>query len=166
MNRIEFHGLAKAVGVRVAFEHVAAASAKTGVQLSPPETPRYWHALGVLALALVAEGRELPRATELYGQAVRGGLSNGPQFAVRCALKWGFWAYERGAVTQALESIAAQTPIAARFHQVVLTAPDIDVRVFRQLVPRMAPAAERITLYASSLRPARSAMGDYWEFKA
>lgn len=143
------------------------------------------------------------------------------------------------AVTRALESIAAQTPIAARFHQVVLTAPDIDARVFRQLVPRMAPAAERITLYASSqdkallasrrfngearagdagrglvvmpgletidatsvdtsllghsyfgenrtvladlfqvlrgdstadrasdLRPARSAMGDYWEFKA
>jgi esterase/lipase superfamily enzyme len=32
----------------------------------------------------------------------------------------------------------------------VLTAPDIDARVFRQLVPYIVPAAERITLYASS----------------
>lgn len=82
----------------------AIASAKTGVRLSPPETPRSWHALGVLAQALVAEGRELPRATELYGQAVRGSLSNGPQLAVRCALKWGFWAYERGAWNEAAEA--------------------------------------------------------------
>jgi esterase/lipase superfamily enzyme len=48
-----------------------------------------------------------------------------------------------------------------RFDQVVFAAPDLDARVFRrEIVPRLAPRAARVTLYASSddeaLRASRS----------
>lgn len=56
------------------------------------------------------------------------------------------------ALTAALQSLAYEMrdrlPL---FHEVVLTAPDIDAEVFqRDIVPAIIPTARRITLYASS----------------
>jgi esterase/lipase superfamily enzyme len=53
----------------------------------------------------------------------------------------------------ALQEIAwklAAQPNAPRFSEVILTAPDIDAEVFRNLAVAMRPTARRMTLYASS----------------
>ena len=52
-------------------------------------------------------------------------------------------------LTSALETLAMQRNL-PKFKQVVLAAPDIDADSFRQLAAALGPAAERITLYASS----------------
>ncbi|HMB51713.1 MAG TPA: alpha/beta hydrolase, partial [Thermoanaerobaculia bacterium] len=56
------------------------------------------------------------------------------------------------ALTRALEGIAAAMgeQDGPRFREVVLTAPDVDAGVFRQLAAVMRRAAGRVTLYASS----------------
>ena len=61
-------------------------------------------------------------------------------------------------------SLTAPADSLPRFEQVVLAAPDLDARVFRrEIMPRLAPRAVRITLYASSddeaLRASRSVNG-------
>ncbi|MBI3567903.1 MAG: alpha/beta fold hydrolase [Gemmatimonadetes bacterium] len=58
-------------------------------------------------------------------------------------------------------SLTAPDDSLPRFAQVVFAAPDVDARVFRrEIMPRLAPRAARITLYASSddeaLRASRS----------
>ncbi|MBN2476555.1 MAG: alpha/beta hydrolase [Pirellulales bacterium] len=56
------------------------------------------------------------------------------------------------ALTSALRDLSFE-PEAARpkFHQVVLTAPDIDAEVFKHdVAPRIVKTAQRVTLYASS----------------
>lgn len=54
-------------------------------------------------------------------------------------------------VVNALSRIALESPtLVSRFSQVVLTAPDIDAAVFRQLATTLRRAAQRVTLYASS----------------
>ena len=55
------------------------------------------------------------------------------------------------ALTRALEQLAAAMtdPAAPRFSEVVLTAPDIDADVFRQVAEAFCIAAQRVTLYAS-----------------
>jgi esterase/lipase superfamily enzyme/nucleoid DNA-binding protein len=56
------------------------------------------------------------------------------------------------ALVRALEYIAIRQPagLGPLFRQIVLTAPDIDADVFKQLAVRMKDNATRITLYASS----------------
>lgn len=56
------------------------------------------------------------------------------------------------ALTSALRELAGDLPRdAPLFHEVVLTAPDIDADVFRRdIVPAIRPTARRLTLYASS----------------
>lgn len=56
------------------------------------------------------------------------------------------------ALTSALRELAMERrDDCPRFHEVVLTAPDIDADVFRRdLAPAIVKAAERVTLYASS----------------
>jgi esterase/lipase superfamily enzyme len=56
------------------------------------------------------------------------------------------------ALTSALSSIVPRMKNQApMFHEVVLTAPDIDADVFkRDIAPRITRAARRVTLYASS----------------
>jgi esterase/lipase superfamily enzyme len=55
------------------------------------------------------------------------------------------------AVTRALELIALKRPPAkAAFHQVVLTAPDIDASTFEDLAKKFLNVARRVTLYASA----------------
>ncbi len=56
------------------------------------------------------------------------------------------------ALTAALQEIAWKTAAASvpsRFSEVILTAPDIDAEVFRDLARAMRPTARRMTLYAS-----------------
>lgn len=52
-------------------------------------------------------------------------------------------------VALALYEVANRRPD-ARLDQVVLLAPDMDVAIFGQLLPRIAPLAERITIYVTS----------------
>lgn len=54
------------------------------------------------------------------------------------------------AVTRVLQSLAQQPHLGVRFHQVVLTAPDIDTEVFKQMAPDILTMANRVTLYASA----------------
>lgn len=63
------------------------------------------------------------------------------------------------ALTAALKAIAAEAPASSlpQFRQVVLTAPDIDAGVFRQLAQEIEKTAQRVTLYASSLDKALAA---------
>ena len=53
------------------------------------------------------------------------------------------------ALTRALESLSVGIEIPI-FHQIVLTAPDIDRGVFLQLANRIQKTGERVTLYAST----------------
>jgi esterase/lipase superfamily enzyme len=61
------------------------------------------------------------------------------------------------------DSAAAGEAAGARFGQVVLAAPDLESRTFARDLPRVARAARRVTLYASSrdraLRVSRAAHG-------
>jgi esterase/lipase superfamily enzyme len=55
-------------------------------------------------------------------------------------------------LTNALRTMATEqrtTPL-PRFQQVILTAPDVDAAVFRQLATAIKKTADRVTLYASS----------------
>jgi esterase/lipase superfamily enzyme len=56
------------------------------------------------------------------------------------------------ALTRALEQLAAvmADPAAPNFSEVILTAPDIDAEVFRQVAASFRGAARRVTLYASA----------------
>jgi len=56
------------------------------------------------------------------------------------------------ALTDALQLLFAENHSAPPklFHQVVLTAPDIDIGVFRQLAAAIQGCSQRVTLYASS----------------
>ncbi len=56
------------------------------------------------------------------------------------------------AMTRALERIALKMKAGAKapFHQIVLTAPDVDADVFADLAKSFRRTAERVTLYASS----------------
>jgi len=68
---------------------------------------------------------------------------------------------------RALNEIATRPRSTARprFRQVLLTAPDIDAGVFRQLAAAMTRVGERVTLYASAndvaLRLSKSYQGGY-----
>ncbi len=53
------------------------------------------------------------------------------------------------ALTAALKEMSLEGRKPANFHHVVLTAPDIDAGVFKQLASQVAGAAARVTLYAS-----------------
>lgn len=55
-------------------------------------------------------------------------------------------------VTQALRNLVSRRPdLRGRFRGIILAAPDIDAKVFReQLAPAMRQASGRVTLYASS----------------
>jgi esterase/lipase superfamily enzyme len=54
-------------------------------------------------------------------------------------------------LTAALRSVARELEDGPLFHQVVLTAPDIDAAVFRRsIMPEIRGTAERFTLYASA----------------
>ncbi|RZA11111.1 MAG: alpha/beta fold hydrolase, partial [Lysobacteraceae bacterium] len=55
-------------------------------------------------------------------------------------------------VTQAIRNLVARRPdLRGRFRGIILAAPDIDAKVFRQqLAPAMRLASGRVTLYASS----------------
>ena len=70
-------------------------------------------------------------------------------------------------LTRALNEIATRprSTTRPRFRQVLLTAPDIDVGVFRQLAAAITTMGERITLYASAndlaLRLSKSYQGGY-----
>ena len=54
------------------------------------------------------------------------------------------------ALTRALQLIALRAPGKAVFHQVVLTAPDIDAETFEDLAKSFLEVAQRVTLYASA----------------
>lgn len=54
------------------------------------------------------------------------------------------------ALTSALKELALERRTLDKVHHVVLTAPDIDAAVFRQLADRLGQAAKQVTLYASS----------------
>jgi len=54
------------------------------------------------------------------------------------------------ALTAALKEMSLEGHKPAYFHHVVLTAPDIDAGVFKQLAGQVAGAAARVTLYASN----------------
>ena len=62
-------------------------------------------------------------------------------------------------LTAALKAIATDARPSPRpqFRQMVLTAPDIDAGVFRQLAQEIQKTAERVTLYASSVDKALAA---------
>lgn len=70
-------------------------------------------------------------------------------------------------LVRALNEIATRPRSTSRprFRQVLLTAPDIDVGVFRQLAAAMTTIGERVTLYASAhdlaLRLSKSYQGGY-----
>lgn len=70
-------------------------------------------------------------------------------------------------LVRALNEIATRPRSTSRprFRQVLLTAPDIDVGVFRQLAAAMTSIGERVTLYASAndiaLRLSKSYQGGY-----
>lgn len=55
-------------------------------------------------------------------------------------------------LTQALKNLLAKRPeLRGRFRGIILAAPDIDAKVFReQLAPSMGLASGRVTLYSSS----------------
>ena len=53
-------------------------------------------------------------------------------------------------LSSALQQIAADTRVTARLQEVAMVAPDIDAELFRKAVGRVAGAAKRVTLYASS----------------
>lgn len=55
-------------------------------------------------------------------------------------------------VTQALKNLVTKRPdLRGRFRGIILAAPDIDARVFReQLAPALRQAGQRVTLYSSS----------------
>lgn len=55
-------------------------------------------------------------------------------------------------VTQALKNLVAKRPeLRGRFRGIILAAPDIDAKVFReQLAPALRQAGQRVTLYSSS----------------
>jgi esterase/lipase superfamily enzyme len=54
------------------------------------------------------------------------------------------------AVTRALHDLWLQGATPATFHQIVLSAPDIDAATFEDLARDFMPVAERVTLYASA----------------
>ena len=54
------------------------------------------------------------------------------------------------ALATALKEISLEGRKSLNFHHVVLTAPDIDAGVFKQLANQVARAAARVTLYAST----------------
>jgi esterase/lipase superfamily enzyme len=55
------------------------------------------------------------------------------------------------ALTSALRELCYELDAACpKFHEVVLTAPDVDADVFRDLAPAVLKTARRVTLYASS----------------
>ncbi|MCX6631427.1 MAG: alpha/beta fold hydrolase [Candidatus Solibacter sp.] len=54
------------------------------------------------------------------------------------------------AVARALQLLALKGGSTSKFHQVVLTAPDIDAEVFEQMAAEVLNTANRVTLYASS----------------
>lgn len=54
-------------------------------------------------------------------------------------------------LVEAMRDMGEPPPGSCTFHEVMLTAPDIDARVFaRDIVPAITPRARRVTLYASS----------------
>jgi esterase/lipase superfamily enzyme len=66
-------------------------------------------------------------------------------------------------LVSAMNRIAAESApaIRARFHEVILTAPDIDAAVFRQVAGSLRHAAQHVTLYASSNDHALQASREY-----
>jgi len=54
------------------------------------------------------------------------------------------------ALTEAIKEMGATANGEPQFNEVILAAPDMDAKAFRDIVPQMAIAAQRITLYASS----------------
>ena len=66
-------------------------------------------------------------------------------------------------LTAALQSLAAESQDGSRlFHEVILTAPDIDAEVFRRdIAPAIIRTADRVTLYASSNDKALNASKQY-----
>jgi esterase/lipase superfamily enzyme len=54
------------------------------------------------------------------------------------------------AVTRALKEMAASAKSKLKFHQVVLTAPDVDAGQFRQLAREFLGMARRVTMYANA----------------
>jgi esterase/lipase superfamily enzyme len=70
-------------------------------------------------------------------------------------------------LTAALKAIAAGASPSTHpeFRQVILTAPDIDAGVFRQLAQDIQKTAERVTLYASSLDKALAASRKIHEYQ-
>src|SRR5262249_6226864 len=54
------------------------------------------------------------------------------------------------ALTDALRELALEGRKPASLHYVMLTAPDIDARVFKQVAEEVAAGAQRVTLYAST----------------
>jgi esterase/lipase superfamily enzyme len=53
-------------------------------------------------------------------------------------------------LASALQQLAADTQMKSRLDQVAMVAPDIDAELFRRAAGRVAGAARRVTLYASS----------------
>jgi esterase/lipase superfamily enzyme len=54
------------------------------------------------------------------------------------------------ALMYALQQISQDQSSTAKFHQIVLAAPDIDVDIFRQLASSFPSTADHVTIYASS----------------
>jgi esterase/lipase superfamily enzyme len=64
-------------------------------------------------------------------------------------------------LSSALQQIAADATVTARLQEVAMVAPDIDAELFRKAAGRIAGAAKRVTLYASSADAALKASQNF-----
>lgn len=137
-------------GFNVSFENAARRTAQIAYDLKFEGSPAFysWPSKGQLSLTGYTHDETnvewtIPHLREfLEGLAARSGAE-----AIHLI------AHSMGnrALTRALEQLAAvmADPEAPSFTEVVLTAPDIDADVFRQVAAAFRRAARRVTLYAS-----------------
>lgn len=135
-------------GYNVDFEEAAIRAAQIGYDLKVPgETAFFsWPSRGTLAgypadaASIQASERQIAEFLELFADAVSPGRVH------IIAHSMGNRGLAR-ACGQVVARLGAES--ANRFGQIMLAAPDIDVAVFKDLVPAYLTLAERTTLYAS-----------------
>jgi esterase/lipase superfamily enzyme len=137
-------------GYSVTFEDAARRTAQLAYDLKFSGPPIFysWPSQGAKAKYTVDETNIEWTIPHLQGFLARIASESGATTLHLIAHSMGNRALTRALVE--LSRAAVEATDRPRFRQIVLTAPDIDADVFRQLAAAMQKAAERITLYASS----------------
>ena len=138
-------------GFNVTFEDAARRTAQMACDLQFNGAPVFfsWPSKGKLSLAGYRhDSNNIKLAAVHLEQFLRDVASNSEAKVIHLI------AHSMGnqALTEALASVAAGLRAKAQpiFTEVVLTAPDIDAEVFKQMSSKFGKVAKRITLYASS----------------